>query len=266
LYGRPDVYLLVLPALGVISDVVATHARRPLFMAPVVKGAIFAFAVLSFMVFTAGPTAARAVLLPTPTVVTAFVVGPVGLCALLWLGTIRPAELRLHVSLLYVAGFVVLCLLGAVAAVAAAIRGLPADSAWTTGQLHAVLFGAPTLAAFAGAYHWSPKIWGRHLRAGLGAVQWLALFGGFTLSAAGSWFLGLAGAPWHVADLTGPRSHASWLALARLSGIGGVLVEAGLVVFVVNLALTVLGPGEPALDDPYGASTLEWATTEGGTG
>ena len=261
LYGRPDAYLLFLPALGVISDVVPAHAHRPLFMAPVVRGAIFAFAVLSFGVLTADTNALHAVLLPTPTVVSALVLLPAGLCLLLWLGTVRPPELRLHVSLLYVAGFVALCLLGGANAVGAALKGLSADSAWTTGQLHAVLFGAPILAAFAGIYHWAPKIWGRHLRPLLGALQWLLLFGGFLVSALGSWFLGYAGAPWHVDNLTGPGTKSSWLALSRLSGLGGVLIVLGILVFVVNLVVTVLGPGVAAEDDPYEAGTLEWATS-----
>jgi cytochrome c oxidase subunit 1 len=261
LYGRPDVYLLFLPALGVISDVVATHARRPLFMAPVVKTAILVFAVLSFGIFAANATAEHAVVLPTPTVLSALVVVPAGLCLLLWLGTIRPPELRLHVSLLYVAGFVVLCLLGGLNALVAAIRGVDGGSAWSTGQVHAVLAGAPVLAACAGVYHWAPKIWGRALRGSLGVLQWLCLFGGFVISAAGSWFLGYQGAPWHVSDLTGPGTKSSWLALERLSAVGGVLVAVGVLVFLVNLAVSVLGPGEPAPDDPYEAATLEWATT-----
>jgi heme/copper-type cytochrome/quinol oxidase subunit 1 len=226
-----------------------------------VKGVIFACAVLSFGILTADTNALHAVLLPTPTVVSSLVVLPVGLCVLLWLGTIRPAELRLHVSLLYVAGFLALCLLGAANTVGAALKGLPADSAWTTGQLHAVLFGAPILAAFAGIYHWAPKIWGRSLRAGAGVLQWLLLFGGFVVSALGSWFLGYAGAPWHVDNLTGPGTKSSWLALSRLSGLGGVLIFLGIVVFIANVLVSVLGPGEPAPDDPYDAGTLEWATS-----
>jgi cytochrome c oxidase subunit 1 len=87
------------------------------------------------------------------------------------------------------------------------------------------------------------------------------LFGGFLVSALGSWFLGYAGAPWHVDNLTGPGTKSSWLALSRLSGLGGVLIVLGLLVFVANLLVSVLGPGEAAPDDPYEASTLEWATS-----
>jgi len=258
MYGRPDVYLLFLPSLGVVSDVVATHARRPLFMAPIVKGAMFAFAVLSFGVLAANRTAERAVILPLPTLLSAGMVLPAGLCLLLWLGTVRPAELRLHVSLLYVVGFVVLCLLGGLNAVIAAIRGVDGGSAWSTGQIHAVLFGAPILAAFAGVYHWAPKIWGRALRPTLGALQMLLLFGGFVVSAAGSWLLGYDGAPWHVADLTGPGTKTAWLALVRLEGLGGMLITLGLLVFLLNLGVSLRGPvGE---GDPYEGTTLEWAT------
>jgi heme/copper-type cytochrome/quinol oxidase subunit 1 len=124
-----------------------------------------------------------------------------------------------------------------------------------------VLFGAPTLAAFAGIYHWAPKIWGRQLRVTLGVLQWLLMFGGFVVSALGSWFLGYAGAPWRVDHLTGPGTKSSWLALGRLSGLGGGLIALGIVVFVVNLASSVLGAGEAAGGDPYEGATLEWATS-----
>jgi cytochrome c oxidase subunit 1 len=261
LYGRPDVYLLFLPVLGVASDVLMTHGRRPLFMSTVVRGAIAAFAVLSFGVLTASAPAERAVLLPTPTVVSAFVVLPVGVCLLVWLRSIRPGQLRLHVSLLYVVGAILLVLLGGAAAIGAAADGLGANSAWTTGQLHAVLVGAPTLAGFAAFYHWAPKLWGRTLNPVVGVLQWLLVFGGFVLSAAGNWFLGFAGAPWHVADLTGPGSKGSWLALARLSGAGEVLIVLGFLVLVANLLASIMGPGGPAPDDPYQGLTLEWATS-----
>ena len=260
LYGRPDLYVLFLPALGAVSDIVETHARRPLFMAPVVKGAIIAFAVLSFGVLAAPARTGTAVVLPTPTVLTGLLALPVLVCLLMWLATVRPAALRLHVSLLYVGGFVLLVLMAWINAMIAAFAHIKADSAWSTGQLHALLFGAPTLAAFAAVYHWAPKIWGRPLKAALGVVQWLLVFAGFALSALGSWLLGYAGAPWHVGKLTGAGTKSSWLALSRLSGIGGGLVALGILVFVVNLAVTWAGT-EQSADDPYEAFTLEWATS-----
>jgi cytochrome c oxidase subunit 1 len=154
-----------------------------------------------------------------------------------------------------------LCVLGGGNAVAAAVKGLHGDSAWSTGEVHAVLFGAPTLAAFGAVYHWAPKIWGRVLHAGLGALQFLLMFGGFVVSAAGSWALGSQGAPWRIDDLTGAGSKGSWLAFSRLEGVGGVLITLGVLVFVVNLAVSRRAAPTDDLDDPYEGSTLEWATT-----
>ena len=269
LYGRPDVYLVVVPALGGLTDVVATHARRPLLQSLAAKALIFAVAVLCFGVLASGQSIEKAVLLPTPSVLSLLVAAPIGLLALLWLGTIRPAVLRFHVSMLYVLGFLVLLLAGAVNGVIAPSQHLQggltgAGSAWTVGQVHAVLFGAPTLAAFGAIYHWGPKIYGKALNAILGVLQWLLLLGGFLLAALGSWLAGYDGAPWHVTTYTGPDAH-SWFADARIGVAGGVLVALGLLVFVANASMTWAlarkAPEDDRPGDPYEASTLEWATS-----
>lgn len=267
LYGRPDVYLVVVPALGALTDVVATHARRPLLEPVVAKGLIFATMVLGFGIIAADKSVEQAVLLPTPTVLSLLVAAPIGLLVLLWLGTVRPDSLRFHVSLLYLVGFVLLLVAGAVNGLIAPSQHLHgglsgAGSAWTVGQVHAVLFGAPTLAAFAALYHWSPKIYGRGLNTLLGILQWLLLLGGFVVTALGSWLAGYDGAPWHVTTYTGP--HAStWFDYGKLATAGGLLVAMGLLTFVANAAMTwqiarhTAPADRPA--DPYGASTLEWA-------
>ncbi len=268
LYGRPDAYLVVVPALGALTDVVATHARRPLLQPVAAKAMVFVAMVLCFGIIADGGTIEKAVLLPTPSVLSLLVAAPIGLLALLWLGTIRPAELRFHVSLLYLAGFLLLLVAGAVNGIIAPSQHLHggltgAGSAWTVGQVHAVLFGAPTLAAFAALYHWGPKLYGKGLNALLGVLQWLCLLGGFLIAALGSWLAGYDGAPWHVTTYTGPKAN-DWFAYARLSTAGGVLIFLGLLVFVANVALSWAGrrgPEEERPGDPYGGTTLEWATS-----
>jgi len=269
LYGRPDVYLVVVPALGALTDVVATHARRPLLQPVAAKGLIFAAMVLCFGILASGSTIERAVLIPTPSVLSLLVAAPIGLLVLLWLGTIRPVELRFHVSLLYVAGFVLLLLAGAVNGVIAPSQHLHgglagSGSTWTVGQVHAVLFGAPTLALFGAIYHWAPKLYGKALNGALGVLQWLLLLGGFGAAAAGSWLAGYDGAPWHVISYVGPKA-SEWSNYAKLSTAGGVLVALGLLVFVANAIGTwVSARKAPEADrpgDPYEAGTLEWATT-----
>lgn len=267
LYGRPDVYLVIVPALGGLTDVVATHARRPFFHPVFAKALIFTTMLLCFGIIAADRTVEQAVMVPTPTVLSLLVAVPIGLLVLLWLGTIRPGALRFHVSLLYLGGFVLLLVAGAVNGVVAASQDLHggltgAGSAWTVGQVHAVLFGAPTLAAFAAVYHWSPKIYGRGLNALLGGVQWLLLLGGFLVTALGSWLAGYDGAPWHVTTYTGP--HAStWFNYGKLATAGGLMIALGLLTFVANAMLTwqLARRTEPAARpaDPYQGSTLEWA-------
>jgi len=269
LYGRPDVYLVMVPALGALSDVVATHARRALLQPVVAKALIFLTLILGFSILASDGGIEKAVLLPTPTVLTIALAAPIGLLLLLWLGSVRPASLHLHLSLVYVVGFLVMLLAGAVNGVVAPSQHLHgglngAGSAWTVGQIHALLFAAPTMAAFAAIFHWGPKLYGRALNALLGTLQFLCLLIGFLATAFAHWLAGYDGAPWHVTSYTGP--HAStWANYAKLSSGGGVLVAFGLALFAGNVAYTWMRAtredeaARPA--DPYGGATLEWAAS-----
>ncbi len=269
LYGRPDVYLVIVPALGALTDVVATHARRPLLQPAAAKAFIFLALILCFGILAADGSIEKAVLIPTPTVLTLLIAAPVGLLVLLWLGTIRPRQLHGHLSLAYVAGFVLLLVAGAVNGAIAPSQHLHggltgAGSAWTVGQVHALLFGAPTLAAFAAITHWAPKIYGKGLNLVLGALQFVCLFVGFLVMAFGQWLAGYDGAPWHVSSYVGSRA-SSWATYAGLSSAGGVLVALGLLLFAGNAAITWARAGQlPEASrqaDPYGGATLEWATS-----
>ena len=267
LYGRPDAYLVLVPALGALTDVVHTHSHRPLLQPTAAKGLIFLAAVLSFGVLAADASIERAVLIPTPSVLSVAIAIPVGLLALLWLGTIRPNALRPHVSLLFLGGFLLLLVAGAVNAVIAPSQHLVGGSngsEWTVGQVHALLFAAPTMAAFAGIYHWSPKIWGRGLNQLLGTLQALLLLGGFAATSLGAWLAGYDGAQWHLDDYAGAKA-STYANYAKLASAGGVLVALGLLVFLANVALTwqrVRGAHvEDLATDPYEGSTLEWAAS-----
>jgi len=240
LYGRPEMFLVMAVALGALSDVVSDRCGGdvPPALPMALKAMIAGFGILSFGVLATGPGAASAVLLPTPTLLSAALLVPVGVCALIWLRLVlvRPRKVHVGVPLLYVVGFLALVAAGGLNAAIAPSQHLRAGTAWSTGQVHAVLFGAPMVAAFAAIYHWAPAVWGRALNALLGAGQWLLLLGGFVLSATGSWLAGYDGAPWHAVFLApGP-----WRDYAKVSVVGGALVAAGLLVFVLNLAVTVL--------------------------
>jgi cytochrome c oxidase subunit 1 len=258
LFGRPDVYLLALPGLGAACDIVATHARRPLLNLDAARSALVAFTVLSFGSWAAGTKVADALVLPTYSVLTALVVVPLGLLALVWLGTVARGRPRPHPSLLFVAGFLLLLGFGAVNVVIAGLVGVHGQ-AWTTGHVHTVVFGAPTLLVFAAVYHWAPKLYGRHLSPKLGSAAFLALFGGFFLMGLGSYLLGYDGAPAHVKDYPFTENGTTF---SPLAAVGGGLVLLGVLVVLADLVGTVrAGRGEKADDDPYDGLTLEWATS-----
>ena len=257
LFGRPEAFVLLLPGLGAGGDIVATHFRRPLVDLRAARAALTAFAALSFTVWATSPgRGAGAVVLPTSTWLTALVAAPVAISVLLWLASARGAPPRFHISLAYVFGAVLLLALGAGAATVAPAERIRGGTAWSTGNLHVLLFGPPTLLAFGAVYHWGPKLFGRLMSTALGALQLVLLLAGFALTGVAEYVLGYRGMAWHVDTYT---DHGlRWL--HRLAAAGGGMVLLGVLVFVVSvLAATLRRHDAPG--DPYGGLTLEWATT-----
>ena len=238
LFGRPEVYLLTLPGLGVASEIVEAQTGKPLINRNVAMGALGAFAVLSLGAWAAGASASTAVVLPTYSVLTALVAAPAGVLVLLWLGTMRDGRPKPHVTLLYVAAYLVLVLFGVANTIIAAVVKVDAGTAWSTGHLHVVVLGAPVLLAFAAVHHYAPRIWGRALHQGMGGLEALLLLGGFLVMGLADYLLGYDGAPWHVADLVNPKG--SWLNLEKLGTAGAALVLLGTLVFVANVLRTAV--------------------------
>jgi cytochrome c oxidase subunit 1 len=256
LFGRPEAFILLLPGLGAAGDIVSTHFRRPLIDPTAARTALVAFAALSFTVWATGPSrAGAAVVLPTSTWLPALVAAPVAASVLIWLATARGAPPRFHISLAYVAGGVLLLALGAGAAIIAPAARVRAGTAWTTGHLHVVLFGAPTLLAFGAVHHWAPKLFGRRLSSALGALQLLLVLGGFAMMGVAHYILGYRHMPWHVDTY----ARHSLRGLHGLAAAGGGLVFLGVLVFVAAVLTASLRRSDSP-GDPYGGMTLEWAT------
>ncbi|MDQ3573868.1 MAG: cbb3-type cytochrome c oxidase subunit I [Actinomycetota bacterium] len=257
LFGRPEAFLVLLPGLGAACDIVATHARRPLLGEGGARRAVALFAVLSFATWAAGAEVADALVLPTYSVPTSLVALPVALVALALVATTLKGRPRLHVSLLFVGGFLALTGSGVLHAGIAAAVGVRSQ-AWSTGHLHTVAFGGPTMLLFAALYHWAPKMTGRHPSPRMGGACFLGLFGGFALLGLGSYLLGYDQGPTRLHDYPFTSGATTFNPLALL---GAALVVAGLVAFAVDVLRTcALHRGEQAGDDPYGGLTLEWAT------
>jgi heme/copper-type cytochrome/quinol oxidase subunit 1 len=247
LYGRPDLYLLVVPGLGAASDIVSKAARRPLANTDAARMAIGAFAFLGFGAWAAGTKVAGAVVLPTYSGLTAAVVLPLGALVLLWLDTLRRAAgIKPDGGIAFVVAFILTVGAGGVAAVAAALKTVD-GSAWSTGQVHLVAFAAPLLLAVGALHHWAPKLWGRPLSAAEAAAHALLLFGGAALTALGSYLAGWDG----QAKATNVNDG-----FAKLSVAGGAVLLLGLVAVALAVLARTLQPG--SAEDADGI-TLEWA-------
>lgn len=255
LFGRPEVFLLSLPALGAACDIVATHARRGFLDDRPLQAAIGLFGILSFGAWWLPDGAGRALVLPNPPALNAALGGVIGIVVLVLLGTAAKGRVRPHVSLLFVAGWVLLLALAAANAAIAALVGVD-GRAWTEGFLHTAVFGAPTLLVAGSVYHWAPKLFGRHLSQAAGGAVFLLLFGGFALLGLGDFLLGYNGAPARVADYP---AGENWGTFASLGTIGGLLLAAGGIVLIADVLRALAGKAPAAEEDPYEGLTLEWA-------
>ena len=259
LLGRPEVFLLALPALGVVCEVVAVAARRPLLGPKVVGGLLVAFAFLSFAAWAQGARATRALVLPTATVPTTLVAAPVGLLVLVWLATLARGRKLGRPQAGLALAFAVSALLlwggAAVNAAVAALVGVDAGTdslagsplgAWSSAQVHVVAFYAPALALGAALFHWGPKIWGRHPSAALGGLGFLALYFGALADVGPLALLGYG--------------NGAEVALARVATVGAALAALGLLALLLAALAAARGRGREAGADPWSGHTLEWAT------
>src|SRR5688572_26300167 len=220
-YAHPAVYVMVLPAMGVISEVLPVFSRKPLFgykafiFATVGIGAL-GFTVWAHHMFTTG-----AVFLPFFSLMTFFIAVPTGVKMFNWIATMWRGQLQFSTPLLFAIGFLTMFLIGGLnGAFSAAV---PVDFAlhdtyWVVAHLHYVLFGGSVFGVFAGIYYWFPKMTGRMLGEGLGKLQFILMFIGFNLTFFPMHQLGLAGMPRRIADYS---ATAGWTELNVLATVGG---------------------------------------------
>ncbi len=259
-YSHPAVYIMILPAMGIVSEVLPVFSRKPLFgykafvFATVGIGAL-GFSVWAHHMFTTG-----AVFLPFFSLMTFLIAVPTGVKMFNWMATLWQGKLDFKTPLLYAVGFLTMFLIGGLnGAFSAAV---PVDFAlhdtyWVVAHIHYVLFGGSVFAVFAGIYYWFPKMTGRMLGEGLGKIQFVLMFIGFNLTFFPMHQLGLAGMPRRIADY---NAAAGWNELNLAATIGGFIIAASMLPFFWNV-LVSLRSGKVAGDDPWEGNTLEWATS-----
>jgi len=262
-WGHPEVYILILPAFGIFSEVIATFSGKPLFGYRSMATATMAICMLSFMVwlhhfFTMG---AGADVNGFFGVMTTVIAVPTGVKVFNWLFTMYGGTLRFETPMLWAVGFIVTFVVGGATGVMLAIP--PADfqlhnSLFLVAHFHNVIIGGVVFGAFAGYTFWFPKAFGFRLHDGLGkAVFWCWLVG-FWLAFAPLYALGLAGATRRMQHYP----ETGWQPLMIVAFIGALVILAGIVLTVVQLVVSVRARERlrDASGDPWDGRTLEWAT------
>ena len=258
-FGHPEVYILILPGFGIVSQVVATFSRKPVFgylgmaYAMVAIGGI-GFVVWAHHMYTVGmSTGAQAYFIAATMVIAV----PTGVKIFSWIATMWGGSIEFKTPMLFSVGLIFLFTVGGVTGVVLANAGVDRvmqDTYYVVAHFHYVLSLGAVFAVFSGWYYWFPKITGYMYSEFWGKLHFWLTFIGVNIVFFPQHFLGLAGMPRRVADY--PDAFAGW---NHVSTLGAYLSTAGLVVFFIGLAVA-FSRKEKAADNPWGpgATTLEW--------
>ncbi len=259
-FGHPEVYILILPAFGIISEIVPVFSRKPLFGYRAFVIATASIGALGFTVWAHHMFTTGAVALPFFSFFTFLIAVPTGIKFFNWLATMWGGRLRFDTPMLYACGFIALFLIGGLDGAFLAVVPfdfMVQDTYWVVSHIHYVLVAGSLFAILAGLFYWFPKMSGRRLDERMGKLQFWLLFIGTNLAFFPQHLLGLDGMIRRIADYS---ANAGWTELNFLSTIGAFTIAVAILVFMWNVFVTLRRPAD-ATDDPWDANTLEWATT-----
>src|SRR6201995_6129832 len=258
-FGHPEVYILIVPGFGMISQIVSTFSRKPVFgylgmaYAMVAIGGI-GFVVWAHHMYTVGMSSATQAYFVAATMVIAV---PTGVKIFSWIATMWGGSIEFKTPMLWAIGFIFLFTVGGVTGVVLANAGVDRvlqDTYYVVAHFHYVLSLGAVFAIFAGWYYWFPKITGYMYSETIGKLHFWCTFIGVNVIFFPQHFLGLAGMPRRIADY--PDAYAGW---NYVSSVGSYLSGLGLLIFFVGVAQAFIRK-EKAADNPWGAgaTTLEW--------
>ena len=262
-FGHPEVYILILPAFGIISEVIPVFSRKPLFGYAFVVVSGMAIGLLSFGVWMHHMFAVGY----SNTVngffgAASFLIGiPTGIKVINWVGTLYKGSIRFTTSMLFSLLFLINFTIGGLTGISFAIVPIDwqlTDSYYVVAHLHYVFLGGTVFAAFAGVFYWFPKITGRQLSEKLGKWQVWTFVTGFNMTFLVQHILGILGMPRRVYTFF---DLPYWTSLNLISSAGAVLMFSAVGIFLWNIYKTLKQKNEMVEYNPWNAWTLEWATT-----
>ncbi|MFN2532580.1 MAG: cytochrome c oxidase subunit I [Pyrinomonadaceae bacterium] len=261
-FGHPEVYIIFIPALGFISPIVITFARRSMFGYVAMVLSLIATAFIGFGLWVHHMFAT-----PLPQLGESFFTGasmmiaiPSGVQIFCWIATLWGSKLNLRVPLLFVLGFFAIFILGGLTGVMLASVPLDLqvhDTFFVVAHLHYVLIGGSVFPLFGAFYYWFPKWTGKLLSEAMGRWNFWLMFVGFNLVFFPMHQLGLKGMPRRVYTYL---PETGWGTLNLVASIGAFVLALGVLVFLINVFWS-RSAGEVAGENPWGADTLEWSTS-----
>ena len=259
-FGHPDVYIMFIPAVGIISQIVQTFSRRSLVGYPLVVLAIIATGFLSFglwvhHMFTTGLSPSAYGFFAAASIMIAI---PSGVQVFSWIATLWTGRPQWKTPMLFAMGFIVLFVMGGLTGVMVAVVPFDMqvhDSYFVVAHFHYVMMGGAVFPLFAGLYYWIPKMLGRVLNERLGRWNFWVMFVGFNLAFFPMHILGLLGMPRRI--YTYPTG-LGWDLHNLISTVGAFVLAGGVLLFIINFFWS-WKHGEEAGRDPWGGDTLEWS-------
>ncbi len=263
IFGHPEVYIMILPSFGIVSEVIPVFSRKPIFGYPFMVGSGIAIGFMGWGVWAhhmfasgIGPISVLAFSLSTM-----FIAVPTGVKILNWLATMYGGRLRLNTPMLFSLGLVAMFTIGGLSGVTHAIA--PADTQQTdtyyiVAHFHYVLFGGALLGIFSGIYFWYPKVFGHFLNETLGKWHFWVMLVGFNLTFGPMHLLGLQGMMRRTYTYTDGQGFSVWNLVAT---IGAFTLAVAVLLFIYNVVHSLRehrrNPVNPG-PDPWDARSLEW--------
>ena len=260
LFGHPEVYILILPAMGIVSEILPTFSRKPLFGYSTV---VFAGVAIGFMGFTVWAhhmftVGLGSIALAAFSASTMLIAVPTGIKIFNWIATIWGGAVNLKTPMMFALGFVALFVIGGLSGVMHAsppVDQQQQDTYFVVAHLHYVLFGGSIMGLMGGIYYWFPKVTGRLLSEKLGQWHFWLMFIGMNVTFGPMHLVGIDGMPRRIYTYD---ESMGWEFLNQLETVGAFIIAFSVVIFLVNFFKSVRS-GEVAGDDPWDGRTLEWA-------
>lgn len=262
--GHPEVYIVIMPAMGMVSEILATNARKPIFGYRAMIGSLIGISLLSFVVWAHHMfvTGMNPFLGSVFMFLTLIIAVPSGVKVFNWLATLWRGNIRFTAAMLFAIGFVSLFISGGLTGIILGNATLDIqmhNTYFVVAHFHLVMGSSAFFGLFAGVYHWFPKMFGRMMDEKLGYIHFWLTFVGVYLVFMPMHYVGIAGFPRRYYSWTGFDAFSQFADLNKFISIAAIFAFLGQFVFIFNFFYSIWR-GRRATENPWNSTTLEWTT------